>query len=407
MLMPAGPFRSAAFRRVAAADTVSMLGNAVAPVALAFAVLDLGGSASALGVVVGARSLANVLFLLVGGVVADRLPRQVVLLGSSAASAVTQGVVAVLVIGRVDSIALLAGLSAVNGAVSAFSMPAAAALLPATVEASLLRRAYASIRILTNTASVAGAALAGILVAALGSGWAIAVDAASFAVAGAIFAGLRLPYSPVAPPRHEPMWTELAQGWEEFRSRTWLWVVVASAAVGNAAFVGSIQVLGPVIADHTFGRRLWGVVLASLTVGMIAGGLLAMRTRPRFPLRFGMACTCFIALPPLVLGLRPVFALLVASAVATGVALEQFGVAWSVTMQHQIPADRLARAYSYDMLGSFAAIPLGEVLIGPIAARFGTEPTLVGAAVLILGSMLAALASRSVRNLTNDEPVLT
>ncbi len=261
MVMPAlAPLRSAAFRRVAAADTVSMIGNAVAPVALAFAVLDLGGSAAALGVVVGARSAAQVLFLLLGGVVADRVPRQVVLVGSSAASALTQGAVAAVVIGRVDSIALLAVLSAVNGAVSAFTLPAAAALLPATVEQSVLRQANALIRIVTNTTGVAGAAVAGLLVAVLGSGWCIGVDAASFAVAGAIFAGLRLLGIPAPAAARDRVWAELVQGWGEFRSRTWLWVVVASAAAGNAAFVGAVFVLGPVIANATFGRRYWGMV---------------------------------------------------------------------------------------------------------------------------------------------------
>ncbi len=403
MVMPAlAPLRSAAFRRVAAADTVSMIGNAIAPVALAFAVLDLGGSAAGLGVVVGARSAAQVLFLLLGGVVADRVPRQVVLVGSSAASALTQGAVAVVVIGRVDSIALLAGLSAVNGAVSAFTLPAAAALLPATVEQSVLRQANALIRIVTNTTGVAGAAVAGVLVAVLGSGWCIGVDAASFAVAGAIFAGLRLPNTPAPAAARERVWTELVQGWGEFRSRTRLWVVVASAAAGNAAFVGAVFVLGPVIANATFGRRYWGLVLAALTLGTIGGGLLALRVRPRYPLRFAMACTCVLASLPLVLGLRPMFGLLAVAAALTGVALEQFGVAWSVTMQHQIPAERLARAYSYDMLGSFVAIPVGEIVVGPLSSVFGLRTTLVGAAVVILVAMLAALASRSVRDLTND-----
>ncbi len=142
--------------------------------------------------------------------------------------------------------------------------------------------------------------------------------------------------------------------------------------------------------------------MAALTLGTIGGGLLALRVRPRYPLRFAMGCTCVLASLPLVLGLRPVFGLLAVAAALTGVALEQFGVAWSVTMQHQIPAERLARAYSYDMLGSFVAIPVGEIAVGPLSAVFGLRATLVGAAVVILLAMLAALASRSVRDLTND-----
>lgn len=299
------PLRSAPYRRLLAAATVSVLGNAVAPVGLAFAVLDLTGSVSDLGLVVGARSAMNVLFLLAGGVLADRLPPRVVLIGCNTAAAATQAAVAAVVLTRVDSIGLLAALSAVNGAVSAFSQPASAALLPATVDRALLRHATALARISASTALVAGAAAAGVLVAVLGPGWCITADAASFAVAAVVLTGLHLPATPRPPatnPAMNPPVTAsvaaapllegrvrrelgrvragLGQGWAEFRSRTWLWVVTGSAMAGNAAYVGAVQVLGPQVADHSIGRRLWGMVLACLTVGMVAGGFLAIRIRP-------------------------------------------------------------------------------------------------------------------------------
>jgi MFS family permease len=181
------PLRSRPFRYLVIGSTVSRLGNAIAPVAPAFAVLDLTGSATSLGIVVGARSLANVIFLLLGGVVADRLPRSFILVGSSLASAATQGVVAVLVFARTDSVALLAVLSAVNGTLSAFALPASVALVPQTVPADQLVPANAFARMGANAASLLGVAVAGIVVAGLGSAWGIAIDAASFAVAALFF----------------------------------------------------------------------------------------------------------------------------------------------------------------------------------------------------------------------------
>lgn len=417
MTVAAAPWSSVPFRRLVSARTIGMFGNAVAPIALAFAVLDLHGSGTDLGIVVGSRSAANVVLLLFGGVLADRLPRHLVLVGSSVAAGLTQAAVAAVVLTRTDSLALLAGLSAVNGAVSAFAMPAASALLPETVAPGQRQQANALARLGTNTALVLGASSGGLLVVAIGSGWGIAVDAASFGVAAVLYAGVHVVPGVVGPvpdgddtappaagssPRTAPgMWGELAAGWREFSSRTWLWAVVAAFMVVNAAVTGGLGVLGPIVADATFGRAAWGFVLAAQTLGWVVGGLVALRLRVRRLLRFGTAMVAAEALPLLALGLHPVVPLLIGAAFLCGIALEQFGIAWDTTLQQHIPADRLARVYSYDMLGSFLAIPAGEVAAGPLAAAFGLRATLVGAAALVLAATAAALTSTGVRRLTN------
>ncbi|GIF24793.1 MFS family permease [Actinoplanes tereljensis] len=404
------PLRHRPFQLLMAGRTINALGNAFAPIALAFAVLDLTGSATDLGFVVGARTVVNVVFLLFGGVLADRLPKNLLMVGSSLAAALTQGVVAALVLTHNATIPLLIVLAALNGMAGALALPASASILPQTVPAEVRQQANAISRVFLNSAAILGAPVAGIVVAAVGPGWGIVVDAVTFVLSAVCFAVLGLFLAsgadqPVPGKAKRPnVFVDLRTGWSEFRSRTWLWVVVAGFCVANMAWGGSLFVLGPVIADDTFGRRAWGFVLAAQTAGMIIGGLIAMRLRLRRLLYFGVACCTLMAVPVFVLGLYPNVWLLVGGALIAGLGLEQFGVAWETTMQEHIPADKLARVYSYDMVGSFVAIPIGEMAIGPISHVVGTEATLIGAGVLITVAFLGQLSSRDVRTLAHKLP---
>lgn len=399
------PLRHPAFRRLAAARITSMLGNAVAPIALAFAVLDLTGSVAALGLVVGVRSLANVVFLLFGGVVADRLPRQLVLVGSSLLAGVTQAVVATLVLTGTATVPVLTVLGIVNGTAAAFALPASSALVPQTVPPAIRQQANAILRLGINGSSILGASLGGALVAVVGAGWGLAADAVSFGLSAAWFAAVRVPVARVAGTARRSTLAELAEGWQEFRARTWVWVVVLAFLFVNAAVIAGVQVLGPAVADATFGRAGWGVVLASETVGMLLGGLLALRLRVRRLLRLGMVCVLGESLLVLGLALTPYVPVLVALGLLQGLTIEQFGIAWETSLQQHVPADRLARVYSYDALGSFIAIPLGEMAVGPVARVAGTVPTLLGCAAIIVVATLLALLSRDVRDLeTVPEP---
>lgn len=396
-----------AFRWLLAGRTAMTLGNAVAPVALAFAVLDLTGSATDVGLVVAARSLTNVLLLVFGGVIADRLPRAVVLVGSSLAAAATQGLVAALILSGEATVPLLAVLSAANGAVAALAFPASAALTPQTVSRAFLQPANALLRLGINGSAVLGAAAGGILVAAVGPGWGIAVDAAAFALAGFLFSRLRVASARTDAAQDATattVWADLTTGWSEFISRRWLWVVVAQFAVVNAVLAGANTVLGPAIADQTFGRAAWGVVLAVESLGLVAGGVLALRIRPTHLLRFGVACTLAVALPLLTLALKPSVVVLLGAFFLAGFAIEQFGVAWDVSLQEHVPQDRLARVYSYDALGSFIAIPAGQVVVGPLSAAFGLQKTLLGCAAAVVLATGIALLDPAIRKLTRLPP---
>jgi predicted MFS family arabinose efflux permease len=286
--------------------------------------------------------------------------------------------------------------------VGALAQPASLAILPQTVPAEVRQQANALSRLSLNGAAILGAPLAGIVVAAAGPGIGIAVDAAAFAVSALCFVPLRI--VALARASRSSVLTDLRTGWSEFRSRTWLWVVVAGFCVLNAAWTGGIVVLGPLVADATIGRRAWGFVLAAETAGMIVGALIALRLRIRRLLFFGVACCVPFGLPVLFLGIYPRFWVLVLAALVAGVTMEQFGVAWETTVQEHVPADKLARVYSYDMVGSFVAIPLGEILVGPISGVAGVEATLIGASLLIVLATMAMLSSRAVRTLRHQLP---
>lgn len=391
------PLRHPNFRWLTTGRTFGEFGNSVAPVALAFAVIDLTGSAIDLGLVVGARSLASVLLLLFGGVLADRLPRSVILQGTELAATITQATIAASILFGFASIPLFISLSLVNGAVAALSLPAAASITPQTVPPELLAQANALARMLSSSGRIAGAALGGILVAALGSGWAIAANSALFLAAAAAYRGVKLARAARTVKTH-PL-TDLREGWHEFVSRNWVWVVVIQFMVVNAVAVGMTLVLGPIIADDTFGRAGWGFVLAAGTAGAFVGGILASKWQPRRALMIGVAAIFLEVIPMVTLAEAPrVLPLLIAMFVA-GISIEQFGVAWDVSLQENIPPDKLARVYSYDMLGSFIAMPIGEVAAGPLAEHFGRENTLLAGAGLIALTTALTLCSRQVRGL--------
>jgi hypothetical protein len=201
---------------------------------------------------------------------------------------------------------------------------------------------------------------------------------------------------------HEPGTSVLADlrvGWREFSRRRWVWIVVAQFSVVNAAFIGATTVLGPLVADRSFGRTAWGVVVAAESVGLVLGGLLTLVWRPRRMLAVGVACTLVSAVPALALGLQPTFLVVAAAGLLAGMAIEIFAVAWDVSLQQHIPSDRLARVYAYDALGSLIAVPVGEAVVGPLAESVGLVATFVGCAIAIVVATVGALASSSVRGL--------
>jgi MFS family permease len=398
----AGPLGQRPFRLLFLGRTTSFIGGAFANVALAFAVLDLTGSKADLGYVLAARSLPNVLFLLVGGIWADRLPRHLVMVTSNVVSGLSQGGIALLLLTGHAQIWQMMALAAVNGTSSAFFFPAAVGIVPQTIPRPLLQSANAILRLGANSSYIVGAAIGGLVVAATNPGVGIAVDAATFLLAALFTAMIRLPRE--LRMEASNFLGELAEGWREFSSRPWLWSIVIQFGFVNAIVVGTEGVLGPAIAkDHFGGAAGWGLLLTAQSLGLIAGGLLLIRMKPR---RILLAATLgFLLTVPFLVGLSgplPLAALIILAAVA-GIGSETFGVLWDTAMQQEIPQEKLSRVSSYDSLGSFVLIPLGFAIAGPVSDVFGTRPTILGAAAISLTATLAVLLVRDVRTIERRE----
>lgn len=392
---PDRPLRHRNYRLLVSGTTASALGNAVTPIALAFAVLDLGGSAAELGVVVAAFALAEVLTVLFGGVLGDRVPRQLMLEGSAVACVLTQGLTAALLIGGWASIPVLGAIGIVNGCLGALSQPSSSALTRATVPAPLVGDAVALRALLQTGAMVVGYAAGGALVAAVGSGWAIAVDAATFALAAAFFARIDVPHVP--PAVRGSILGDLGDGFREVVAHTWLWLLIGQALLYHLFYGGAQQVLGPIVVGEELGRTAWGVALGTLMAGFVVGGLLCLRWKPRRSLYAGTWLLSLTAAFPLAMAVGDQLWLVLLGAFLHGLGLQIFDVQWQVAIQQHIPEDKLARVFSFDLVGSFVARPIGLVLVGPVAAAVGYHAWLVVVGAVMGASSLAALLSRGVR----------
>jgi MFS family permease len=366
-------------------------------VALAFAVLDVDGSASAVGLVFALRTAPMVAALLVGGVVADRTSRRAVMVTADLVRVASQGTIAVLLVAGTAEVWSLGVLAGLTGVATGFYMPAATGLLPAVVGPDELQRANGARFTAMAGGEILGPLAAGALVVAASPGWAIGIDAATFAVSAALLSRLRLSAEP--PVGRTTFLGDLGAGWREFRARTWVWVVVLASAAENA-FWGAWSALGPVVADRELGGAgAWGTVLAAMGAGGVAGGLVAMRWRPGRPaVAFALSGVVF-AVPLALVAVPAPVAVLAAGAFVGGVALMFGNALWESTLQSHIPREALSRVSSYEWFGSNAVRPLGLALWGPVAVAIGLGSALWLAAALFAATSLSLLAVPSVRGL--------
>jgi len=386
------------YRRLFIGRTVSLVGDGIAPVAIAFAVLDLTGSATDLGIVLAARSLMVIALILVGGVLADRISPRLSMLRADVVRALVTGLMAALVIAGTAQTWQLVVLYAIEGGATAFFNPASNAIVPSIVSAERLQEATALLNLSRWGGRAVGPALAGVLLVLGTPGWALVVDAATFAVSAWFLLGLRAPGSR---PEAEPAFlSELRHGWREFASRTWLWVAVIGAAFSNAVFFPAFQVLGPTVAKESLGgSSAWALIAAAFGTGALLGGVLSLYVRPRRPLLVGEVGLMLFAAPVALLAIPSTAALIALAALAGGVAISLGEVLYETTAAQHIPQESLSRVSAYDWFGSLALEPLGLALIGPLAAGIGISTALWGAAAVMLACQVFIVSVPSVRHL--------
>ena len=390
--------REREFRLLFTAHAISALGDFLVPVALAFAVLDLTGSATDLGFVLTARLVPLVLFMLAGGVWADRLPRQRLMIASHLVRLVSQGALGLLLVAGNARIWELVVLQAVHGTATAFFRPASSGIVPQTVSPERLHQANGLMWGAIGVAGFAGPAIAGVALATAGAGWAILGDATTFALGAYLLARLRLP--PLPPRERESFLHELAVGWREVVSRRWLWTSILSFSAFQLAVIAAFSVLGPVVAKHSLGgASAWATLAAAFGIGSIVGNFCSLHLRPRRPLRFafGFTLLCFPTL--FLLAFAAPVPVIAATELVSGLAIGMSGAMWETTLQEHVPEAARSRVSAYDWMGSMVLRPAGLAVIGPIATVVGVKAALVGAGSIGLASNLALLAVREVRTL--------
>jgi MFS family permease len=374
------------FRLYFLGQSVSLFGDGMTRVALAFAVLGVGGSVPEVGLVLAANTLPEIGCVLVGGVVADRISRRRLMVAADVVRLMSQGTMAALLIAgdaHVWSLALLAG---IGGAASGFFNPASTGLLLAVVGAEDVQRANGMRATSMAAGEIAGPIVAGLLVDGAGAGWALAVDASTFGVSAAFLCLLRVDGRPAARAGASFL-VDLREGWREFRARTWVWTFVLSIGIGNMLW-GAWSALGPVVADRDLGgAAAWGTVLAAMGAGGVAGALLAIRVKPRRPLVV-VALAYLTFSPPLaLLGAGAGVALVAGGALLAGTGLMLGNTVWESTLQRNIPTESLSRVSAYDWFGALAFRPLGLVLWGPVSVAIG-----VGSSLWLAFALQTALA---------------
>jgi predicted MFS family arabinose efflux permease len=373
-------------------------------VGVSFAVLNITGSSKDLSYVLAAQIAPMLVFSLVGGVAADRFRPQRVIIAANLAMVAGEGTFGLLVLtGRPPLWAMIA-LEALTGTGTAMFYPASQALLPRLVPDGLLQEASSISRLAMNTGMMTGAAAAGLLVAAAGPGWALLMCGIGMAGTVPLLLAIKGTRAPARASTDPGMLTALREGWTEFRSHTWLWVIVLQFCLVMMAWCAAFQVLGPVVAKaHLGGPAAWGAITAADSLGLIAGGIVSLRFTPRRPMLFVVLTGGAIAISPLSLGLVLPLPLVCLASFVLGVLVEMMMVVWTVAMARAIAPDKLARVSSYDALGSMMAMPVGALIAGPVAAAIGVPAAQFGAAAVIVVVSALCLIPRDIRTIRSDQ----
>jgi hypothetical protein len=396
-----GPLRLPAFRLLFAARAISYVGTYLAPIAVAFAILRNGGGATAVGLSFAAWTLAQVAMLAFGGVVGDRIPRRLVMIGSDVAStAVRIAMGALLLTGHAQVWELIA-LQGCGGAAVAFYSPASYGLVREVVPEDELQQANGLLAIARYAAFPLGAATGGTIVAFVGSGTALLVDAGTYATSALLLSQIDVESIAKA---GAGFIRELREGWSAFVEQTWVWVLVLYVSFYFLITYAPFFVLGPYVAQHSMdGARSWWPVVTGEGVGSLLGALTGLRWRPRMPMvTTGLLLMCS-AVQNLILAFHPTTLLLTPAAAGSGFAFALGSIVWDTTLQRSIPPEKLARVASYGWMGAMVFLPAGYALAGPISMLIGLKADLVIAAGWIVVSTLFVIRLRAVREVGLEE----
>lgn len=394
------PLRLPAFRRFLLAHLISATGSAMAPVALAFAVIEQGGGARSLGIVLTAGTVPALVLLLVGGALTDRVSRSRILFLGNLGAGAAQGAVAVLVATGTASTAAMSACACASGAAAAFTAPAAQGVVPRLVEPGRLQQANALVRVPRNAVKVAGPVVGGFVVALTGPAWALGWDAVTFVVAALLLAGLRLAGAVPAGRPGAGLVAELRVGWAGFRSRVWLWSFTLSGTAVVAAWLAGYQLLGPLVADGSYaGAGSWGLVQGAFAAGLLVGTFVCLLWKPQRLVLVAVVTSSGLFLPLAAMGFGLPLVWVLGAAVVAGAGMDVAIVAWSTVMQQQVPDEELGRLNAFNSLGEQIAIPAGYLLVAVVSAYWSSGHILLVCSAVVLAAGVANACVRDVRRI--------
>jgi MFS family permease len=397
-----GPLRLPAFRLLFSARAISYVGTYLAPIAVAFAILDNGGGATAVGLSFAAWTLAQVTMLSFGGVVGDRVPRRIVMIGSDVASTVVRTAMGVLLVSGHAHVWELIALQACGGAAVAFYSPASYGLVREVVPEDQLQQANGLLAIARYAAFPLGAAIGGSIVALIGPGTALLVDAGTYCASALLLSQIDVESIARA---GAGFLHELREGWSAFVEQTWVWILVVYVSGYFLITYAPFFVLGPYVAKHSMhGASSWAFVVTGEGVGSLLGGLAGLRWRARQPMVTTGLLLMVSGVQDLILAFHPTTVLLTPAATGAGFAFALGSVVWDTTLQRKVPPEKLARVASYGWMGAMVFLPAGYALAGPIAMLIGLKAYLVIAAGWIVVSTLFVIRLRAVREVEFDAP---
>lgn len=386
------------FALLFSARSISYFGTYLAPIAVAFAVLDLTGSATDTGIAFACWTLAQISTLMIGGVVSDRVPRRLVMIGSDTANVCVRVAMGALLLSGHAHIWEIFVLQVLGGAATAFYSPASSGLVPELVEKSQLQQANALMGIARYLAFPLGAATGGAIVATIGAGTALLVDGGTYAASALLLSGIRLPAR--ARVAATPSFLrELREGWQAFTEHTWVWLLTVWIALYFLVTYAPFFVLGPYIAKHDLGGAgAWGTVVTGEGVGALAGALVGLRVRPHRPWVVVGAIFALTSVQSILLAAHASFLVVAVAAVVAGFSFSLGSVIYETGVQHAIAPDKLSRVSAYSWMCAMVFLPLGYALAGPVAAAVGMSAYLVFGAVWILATTLVVYSVPAVRN---------
>ena len=382
-------------------STLSATGTAMVPVALSFALLGTGHSPMALGLVLAAQAVPNVVLLLLGGVIGDRWPRKRIMIGADLLCFVAQSLLALVLLQGKASLLSIIVLTALVGAGMAFFYPARGGLVAGLVPKERLARANGALTAMGSIAAVVGPALAGLLVAAVGPGWAIGLDGLSYAASALCLLSVRgQGGTGQAKTLGSSLLQELRGGLGAFANRRWLWLIVGQFGLLNLVAFAPVLVLAPVLlARAPHAAQHWGLLLSAAGLGGLVGAAAIMH---REPVRTGIAIEAAVVLlvtPLILLAVNAALPILLVSGVAYGAGEAVVNVLIGTMVQREIPEELLSRVFSIVQITAGVLTPLGFALAGPAAMWFGLHEALLAGAGLSLASAALLICSPDIRRL--------